>query len=142
MLELYHALAAATADELAEIAELEALLFPDNCLNERTLEVEAKAKSNSGYFISSDRRIIAYALVKKDKAAPADILRIGVHPSWQNQGLGARLLTWILTTNPTAMLTVHRSNTTALRLYLRHRFTIVGLLPKNNCWVLRTSSIA
>ena len=78
-----------------------------------------------------DDRIIGYGVMSV-AVGEAHILNICIHPDYQGQGLGRRLLQRLLTLArkhgaDTAFLEVRASNRTALRLYLDMGFNEVGL---------------
>ena len=78
-----------------------------------------------------DQRIIGYGVMSV-AVGEAHILNICIHPEFQRQGLGRRLLQRLLTRArkhgaDTVFLEVRASNRTALRLYLDLGFNEVGL---------------
>lgn len=116
------------------MADLERLIFPDNCMNEKTLENELEI--GKCYLQEMAEGIAAYALVRQD-AGILDILRFGVHPDYRRKGLGSKLLGMVLKEGKPTMLTVKRDNEHALDMYLRHGFAIVGYLAGDKGWVMR-----
>lgn len=127
-----------TAEWADELAELEMVLFPENCLNEYTLARELTL--GRGFAILDEGRIIAYMLLRGDEQL-LDVIRLGVLPPYQGRGLGARLLRRALELSERVMLTVVPTNTKALRLYHRHGFEIVGLLKDNSGWVMQAATL-
>lgn len=111
----------ATLEDLEVLVELEQLLFPENCLNEVSLEAELENNrtwmvGQEGYLMSRWGEII-------------DVLRLGVHPLYQGRGLGRLLLrTLLLKADRQVMLTVKEDNELALKLYLSEGFKVVGHL--------------
>ena len=124
-----------TPDDADELAKLDAVLFPENCLNEKTLAAEVAL--GFGWVIERNRQVIAYALVRDDGAV-LDLIRLGVHPNHQGKGLGVLLLSKLLQHKRPTMLTVRDKNQGALRLYHRAGFDIVGRLQDNDDsgWVM------
>lgn len=122
-----------TKDDAAAIAALDMELFPENCFNERTLEREIRA--GGGQVVYDNGELVAYVLVRWDWEV-MDIIRIGVRPSHQRQGLGTRMLFNVLSTSQLdAILCVEKGNDRALHLYREHGFSIIGQLNKS--WVMR-----
>lgn len=126
----------ATLDDIAEIVELEYLLFPENNFNEVTLANELVL--GKGWVIYEQGQLIAYMLLRSDGEV-TDITRLGVMPGHQRKGHGTLLLQEAIKTP--AMLTVHKNNVGALRLYLRHDFRIIGTLPEGGWVMLRQPSV-
>lgn len=121
----------ATLDDVFLIAGLEILLFPDNCMNEHSIELELEAgkawveEEGAGYILT--------------RWGPdfIDILRLGVHPSHQREGHGRRLLQEVLRqADLPLMLTVDRENRGARRLYEREGFEKVASMPQNNALIM------
>lgn len=128
----------ATSSDALAIAELELQLFPDNCMNEHTIAKEIQA--GIGLVIYVEEELVAYALVRCDlDAGILDIIRLGVVPEYQGQGLGSRLLTEVISSSTlTTVLTVRKSNARALHVYKKHGFLITGEINKDN-WVMTRS---
>ena len=115
----------ATAEDALEIAELENLIFPDNSFNETTLAMEIEA--GICWVYQTGGHIQGYLLAKYDGKL-LDILRLGVHPKYQDRGVGTRLLEASLRETGSLMLTVKKDNQKAMKLYHRYGFRIVGEL--------------
>lgn len=77
-----------------------------------------------------------YVLWRKTEGM-ADILRLGVHPDAQGQGVGRRLLERALDSANHAVLTVRKSNARALRMYQAAGFFITGHLQADESWVMQ-----
>lgn len=125
-----------TTDDADALAQLDALLFPENCFNETTLANEIRL--GGGWCIESKDRLIplaGYALARDDGQV-LDLLRLGVHPAFQRKGLGKRLLEQVLQGNRPTMLTVREGNLPALRLYRSYQFELVGRLANNMGWTM------
>ena len=110
----------ATSADLPQLVDLEALLF------ENSLASSAFGRElvTGQCFVLGDP-IYAYALVRVQPEI-TDLLRLGVRATEQGQGHGRRLLNHVLALGHTTMLTVLKSNTPALRLYLSAGFAIAG----------------
>lgn len=121
----------ATDEDMLRIAELEALLFPDNAMSPALLEREARV---SQILVIGDPAY-AYAIVGDDGGL-LDLLRIGVHPDHQGQGAGKQLLDHVTALGRSMILTVKKNNHRALRLYKRHGFRIVGHFSAAGAWAL------
>ena len=115
-----------------EISLLETALFPDNCLNERTLGLEIL--NGEGWGIRDDGKLVAYLFGRHDGNL-FDILRLGVATSHRRRGLGQMLLTKALSSVGHTMLTVKKSNKVALDLYASNGFLITGELDRES-WVM------
>jgi ribosomal protein S18 acetylase RimI-like enzyme len=127
-----------TADAYA-ISELEMMLFPDNCMNEYTLDREIQA--GTGFVIYDGQKLIGYMLVRCDPEDEVlDLLRLGIHTDYQRRGLGKRLLNELDQKDlKDFMLTVKKSNIVALRLYSSRGFQIVGELESS--WIMRRTTL-
>jgi ribosomal protein S18 acetylase RimI-like enzyme len=114
------------------VAELDMLLFPDNCLSWKTIETEIR--HGEGFVVYDGEMLIAYLLARKDSTGLVDILRLGVRQGYQSRGLGSDMLLALFSRHNDVMLCVRKDNR-AIRLYLRHGFEIVGQLEES--WVMR-----
>lgn len=122
-----------TKSDAAAIAELEMELFPDNSFNERTIAREIAA--GGGLVVYDEQQLVAYLLARWDWEI-MDIIRVGVRPSHQGQGIGKRLIvTTISNSSLDTILCVHKDNTHARHLYQSLGFEIIGQL--NFSWVMR-----
>lgn len=118
------------------IADLENQLFPDNGMNEKTLQNELEIGE---CWVVEDKKgesILGYCLVRKDGDL-LDILRLGVVKEHRGKGIGDSLLTHVLKQGRPTMLTVKRDNKSALRIYTKHGFRIVGHLSADSGWVMK-----
>jgi ribosomal protein S18 acetylase RimI-like enzyme len=132
-----------TPEDAEEIEELEILLFPDDCVNSRTLR--GLLSRGFGYVAETvplehggEKLIRGYALCVTDGEL-TDLFRIGVYPERQGQGIGSYFMADIIDRNPRVSLMVRKGNEVAIKMYLNWGFEIVGA---THCsWVmLRTSS--
>jgi ribosomal protein S18 acetylase RimI-like enzyme len=133
-------LRSASTEDSEELANLEFGLFPENNLNERTLE--GVLLHRASWVVSVDRIIVGYLLGQPDPGGLLDVLRLGVAPQFQRRKLGSRLLERALRDYPDTMLTVQKDNLGALKLYSQHGLRIVGEIPSANSWVMRVTSYA
>lgn len=118
----------ANKKDIERLAELETLLFPDNCLNEHSLYEEL---GTSRAFIWR-RPAIGYCLVRFGPEI-IDLLRVGVHPDFQGRGVGQSMLEEVLKhAYIPVMLTVRRDNTRARGLYDKLGFRVIGMLPQTD----------
>jgi len=117
-------------EEVDRLVELENLLF-DNALNEVRLAGELKL--GRCYVIGLPA--VAYALVRPDGHL-LDLMRLGVLPIYQGEGLGRRLLEHVLGLGKRVVLTVRKDNLRAKRMYLLAGFTCVGVLPLGDALVM------
>lgn len=116
----------ATGKDLEALAELELLLFPENCLNERSLREEL---GTSRAFLWG-KPMVGYCIVRFGPEL-IDILRVGVHPDFQGRGIGERMLRELLEeAHLPTMLTVRKDNIRARRLYSKLGFRSVAMLPQ------------
>lgn len=107
------------------------LLF-ENAFNERTVRIEIE----SGECLVLGEPLAGYALVRRVKGI-TDITRLAVHPKYQGQGFGTRLLLEALRVPGPHMLTVRKDNRKAIHLYKKHSFKIVADLPDAPAWIMK-----
>jgi ribosomal protein S18 acetylase RimI-like enzyme len=120
-------------EDADELAELEMWLFGDTCMNETSLRAEIEA--GEGLCMrDDDGKIIAYILCRQTNHW-FDVLRVGVTPKHQKQGLGSKLFDEMISERCASMLTVKKTNTPALKLYLSRGFVISGELNED-AWVM------
>lgn len=124
-----------TTEDADELAHLEARVFPESNFNEYTLAKEIEL--GGGFVICDGWTIVAYMLLRGDSYL-TDIMRLGVLPDYRGCGLGTQLLQQGFKQAQYVMLTVLAENTSALRLYHRHGFEIVGRLYEG-AWVMGKS---
>lgn len=122
--------------DVGNITKLEAELFPANNMNEVTIGNELSV--GLGWVIY-DEEILAGYLLAHQEGELLDIIRLGVKAGYQGMGIGRTLLDEALAQTKVAMLTVKKTNQAALRLYLQRGFEIVGHLPEDAGWVMKTS---
>lgn len=123
----------ATKDDLDELVELDAALFPDNCFNERTLSIEMRL---GVCWVFDQLGIQAYMLTRPADEM-LDIVRLGVRPAWQGAGLGRLLLEEAVKTGLVLVLSVKIDNTKAIQLYRKMGFVEVGWFPYAGALVLK-----
>jgi ribosomal-protein-alanine N-acetyltransferase len=122
-----------TQNDADVIAELEMQVFPENCFNETTIAGEIQR--GFGWVIELAGDVVAYALVRDDGYI-LDLTRLGVRADCRGMGLGSMLLDKLLTRRRDVMLTVRPTNETALRLYRKRGFQIVGRFRDESGWVM------
>ncbi len=122
------------------LVDMDHALFPDNNFNEYTMACELEV--GRGWVESGPDKALRGYLLSRTENDLTDIIRVGVLPAYQGQGVGSALLTHCLEQVGDAMLTVWKSNTRAVRLYQRFGFEICGELEGDPpSWVMfRTSS--
>lgn len=121
----------ALPEDVDELAEIEAELFPDNCFNERTLLSEMAI--SRCWVEERAGKLIGYVLVRVEDDT-ADILRLGVLPGYHRQGVASRLLTKAMSQARESMLTVRKDNDPALNLYCSFGFRILS--ETGSSWVM------
>lgn len=122
------------------LAYMEAVLFPDNCFNELTLQKELKV--GRCWIVERRGLVVAYLLARVEGNL-LDIMRIGVMLAFQGRGIGTQLIEMAMTQAPKIVLCVRKNNEGALRLYHRLGFQIVGVIeePKDApSWVLQATA--
>ena len=120
----------ATEDDIDFLAELEILLFPENRLNERVLRNEIE---HGLCYVIEGR---GYLLTRWDEEL-VDVLRLGIHPEHQHQGLGRELMEYLLERVWTpVVLTVRMDNLPARKLYESLGFTYTGWMPPVDALVM------
>lgn len=116
--------------DASKIADLELLLFPDNCMNERT--ISNQIDGHLSWVAERSEELVGYSLaVKRDGLV--DLLRLGVREPERRRGVGRQLMILALGTDP-AILTVRPRNP-AIALYRAAGFRAVGIL--DGFWVMR-----
>lgn len=121
--------------DVAAIAELDAELFPDNCMNESTVLRELQL--GSGNVVYDGNELVAYSLIRWDWEL-IDITRIGVKSTHRGRGLATRMLGNILgSAHLDVMLCVNKDNHAAIRLYMSHGFEIVAQFLASWVMVMR-----
>jgi [ribosomal protein S18]-alanine N-acetyltransferase len=117
-----------------DICDLDLELFPENCFNEGTLGREIE--QGPCWVIYEGDTLAGYALCKLSGTL-VDILRLGVREEYRQHGFGTLLLRQAMAVSGHIMLCVKVENDPALRLYQKHGFEIVGVLPQYDTWVMR-----
>jgi len=119
------------------VAEMDTLLFPNNCFNERTLSREIDLGRGGVEII--DGKMAGYYMTRNDSLY-LDITRLGVMPAFRRQGVATRMLKEILEgLKIDAMLCVDQHNDAAIQLYRQHGFIVKA--KTQNSWVMvRTTS--
>lgn len=130
-----HTVRAAEKQDIPWLEEMETVLFPDNCMGPILLETELL--HGEGWIISVDDVDAGYLMARHDHDL-LDITRVGVHPMYQRQGLGRKLLEHVTCSAYKALLFVNKSNTGALNLYEQLGFKIVGESARGS-WVMRAT---
>lgn len=127
----------ALPEDLDELEKLEAELFPDNCMNARSLSIEIE---HGVCFVErGEQGLAGYLLARVGETGNlVDIMRVGVRDPYRRMGLASRMLTMALKLAPTAMLMVHKGNASAIRLYRSFDFTIAAEYGES--WVMLRAS--
>lgn len=120
----------ATAEDVDELVAMETALF-DNAMGEKLLHSELVR--GEAWVLGTP--IIGYVLGCYEEGL-YDLLRLGVHPAAQGQGVGRVLLSFVLSRYTRVMLTVEKTNAKALRLYTKSGFEVAGHLPPGLAWVM------
>lgn len=111
--------------DAVRVSDLDGELFPDLSWNEYTIQREAQL--GWGLVIQQEDLVVGYLLVRIDHDL-SDIIRVGITKTHQGRGLGRELLQGALRRiDGRAMLTVHRDNYRARKLYLTEGFVPVGI---------------
>ncbi|MDA3647364.1 ribosomal protein S18-alanine N-acetyltransferase [Saccharopolyspora indica] len=120
--------------DLKRCAELERVLFPGD--DPWSWEAFASELDQGHYYVGAylDGRLIGYAGLAVVGSAPhaeAEVHTIGVEPGHQGTGVGKALLRALLARadeqRATTFLEVRTDNETAIAMYRKHGFEIVGL---------------
>lgn len=116
---------------IEDITALENLLF-DNAFGPGVIRQEIQV--GYGVVILEKDAVVAYAIVRQ--AGLNDLLRLGVRPDKQGQGLGRKLLCHVLRVfGRPMMLTVRKNNEPAFQLYKKAGFKIVA--GTDDAWIMR-----
>ncbi|WP_184729038.1 ribosomal protein S18-alanine N-acetyltransferase [Saccharopolyspora phatthalungensis] len=120
--------------DLKRCAELERMLFPGD--DPWSWSAFAAELDQGHYYVGAytDERLIGYAglaVVGRAPHAEAEVHTIGVDPVHQGRGVGKALLRDLLARadeqRATTFLEVRTDNETAIEMYRKHGFEIVGL---------------
>ena len=112
-------------EDAVRVSELDGELFSDVSWNEYSIQREARL--GWGLVLRHEDLIVGYLLVRIDHDL-SDIIRVGITKTHQGQGLGRELLQEALRRiDGRTMLTVHRDNYRARKLYLTEGFIPVGI---------------
>ena len=115
---------------------MEGVLFPDNAFNAYTLECELKI--GHCWVIERRSRIVAYLLARCEGKL-IDVMRVGVMPEFQGKGIGTKLMEAALSQAPEVILSVHKDNVGAVKLYRKLGFSIIGEIGDATSWVMRAT---
>ena len=112
---------------LEQIAQLERQLFPNDAWTAQSIENLLQADINDVLIFQQDDVLQGYCLYQK-LFETAEILRIGVNPRLQQQGIGTQIfvqLIQILVQRlvETLMLEVRADNFLAINFYKKHGFS-------------------
>lgn len=112
-------------EDLEQVLLLDKVLFP----GEQWMINEFEQFLAKGFGLVEDAGLIhGYVMVRPD-AQLSEVMRIGVIPAHRRTGLASRLLTAALKqiVSDGVVLTVRKSNSAAIQLYLKHDFKLVGM---------------
>jgi ribosomal-protein-alanine N-acetyltransferase len=126
---LAHELTMDNAAIFEQLAALEAQLFIHDAWAAATIHYWLKSEGNDGLLLVDEANtIVAYCLYNQ-LFEQAEIIRIGVHPNAQKQGLASRLLDSLVAhltpTADTLLLEVRTDNSPAIQLYQKLGFTVI-----------------
>ena len=126
---LTHKLTMDNAAVFEQLAALEAQLFIHDAWAAATIHYWLKSEGNDGLLLVDEANtIVAYCLYNQ-LFEQAEIIRIGVHPNAQKQGLASRLLDSLVAhltpTADTLLLEVRTDNSPAIQLYQKLGFTVI-----------------
>jgi ribosomal protein S18 acetylase RimI-like enzyme len=116
---------------------MEGVLFPDNAFNAYTLECEMKI--GRCWVVERRTKVVAYLLARQDGSL-LDVMRVGVMPEFQGKGIGTMLMEMVLTQASEVILSVRKDNTSAVKLYRKLGFSIIGEIGDAASWVMRATS--
>lgn len=111
-----------TADDIPAVHQLETELFPEDAWPVAAFESELAQNETRNYWVyENDEQIIGYAGLCTVLPI-SDVQTIAIHPEFQGQGLGRKLLTLLVETAKQrnaldVMLEVRFDNPTAINLY-------------------------
>ena len=126
---LTHKLTMDNAAVFEQLAALEAQLFIHDAWAAATIHYWLKSEGNDGLLLVDEANtIVAYCLYNQ-LFEQAEIIRIGVHPNAQKQGLASRLLdslvAHLVPMVESLLLEVRIDNTPAIQLYQKLGFTVI-----------------
>lgn len=118
----------ATAADLPALRELELELFGADAWSEQSLAEELEAPGRR--FVVTDD-VSGYAVTTRS-GDMVDLLRMGVRPDAQRQGIASALLAALLEGTDDAsrmLLEVSVTNAAALGFYVAHQFNVIDVRP-------------
>ena len=127
----------ADENDIPRLLEMEQVF--ENSMTDKMLERELEA--GFGWVYVRAGRPIGYALVRQDREL-YDLTRLAVDPAEESTGVGSALLRHVIALGRDVMLIVKKTNARALRLYLKHGFSVVGHFPGEGAWALRRDAAA
>jgi len=119
-----------TWQDIPALAALEPTLFADDAWSEQTWWAELAARPRRCYVVGERRgAVVGYAGVDRHGEV-ADVMTVAVAPDAQGQGLGLRLMDWLVDAARSGgaqhlMLEVRADNGAAQRLYSRMGFEML-----------------
>lgn len=120
----------ATPDDAELLEELENEIFEDG-LN--ALSLRGEVERGRAWIEEVDGEAAGYLLARIDDDL-IDIIRLGVRLTYRGRGVASRLLHCALVQVPRAVLTVKKDNESAIALYSKFDFRIVG--ETSGRWVM------
>lgn len=129
-----HHLRTLNADDFADVAQLEAILQPQDGWGVADLQALDDNKAQTGFGVlglyqdGTDNRATLVSYLVYQCLDVAEVLRIGTAPAYQGQGLANQLLgAWLDTLACDCLLEVRADNTPAIALYHKLGFTRIHI---------------
>ncbi len=122
-------------EDLVEVADLEARLYPATAWSEAAWWAELAGRPRRYYLVAvCEGRVAGYAGLDLNGSS-ADVMTIAVDPRQQGRGIGAALLTGLhrqaaRRSASSTMLEVRTDNVSARLLYARHGYQQIQVRPK------------
>lgn len=112
-----------------QIALLESELFPDDAWTADSIAELLQTEINDVIILQKDNELLVYCLYQV-VFETAEILRIGVNPSWQYQGIGTQIFNQLLDilyqkNAQTLLLEVRSDNQPAINFYQKNGFNAI-----------------
>lgn len=112
-------------NEIQKIYNLEKMLFPDSFYDIEQLMQMYADKNYNFYVYKNENNVDGYLIVLNLKKE-LEIIKIGVNPESQGQGIGTKLMNFLKEEHTTIFLEVNHHNTNAINFYKFHGFVEVG----------------
>ena len=116
---------ASSLNEIQKICDLDKKLFPDSYYNIEQLIKMYSDKNYLFYIFKNNNNVDGYIIALNLKKE-IEIIKIGVNPECQGQGIGSQLINEIKNMHIPIFLEVNHHNENAVKFYKYHGFEEIG----------------